>query len=184
MTRFGGGAAGKKREGKLQDKVHSDENDRDWVASVLWVIPPTRTTVPVEQMNGPVYKMSRQILYIWMVQGQEQRGWQRQGGRGSVTEGHSPESRLWQKGEIQAGNLQSKGHDLDHLWPGTKAPKSEVGRFWLMGTAHPQQKWSLMLTLRASEPLLSQEEPCPQSKASSQLWRPYWGDRGYGVCLI
>lgn len=86
--------------------------------------------------------MSRQILYIWMVQGQEQRGWQRQGGRGSATEGQSPESSLWQKGEIQAGNLQSKGQDLDHLWPGTKAPKSEVGRFWWMGTAHPQQKWA------------------------------------------
>lgn len=35
----------------------------------------------------------------------------------------------------------------------------------LMGTAHPQQKWSLRLTLGCSEPLLIQGEPCPQRKA-------------------
>lgn len=35
----------------------------------------------------------------------------------------------------------------------------------LMGRAHPQQKWSLRLTLGCSEPLLIQGEPRPQRKA-------------------
>lgn len=66
--------------------------------------------------------MSRQIPYIRMAQDQEQRGQQGQRGRGSDTEGHSPERRLGQKGEIQA-----RSH-VDHPWPGIKAPNAEVGK--------------------------------------------------------
>lgn len=68
------------------------------------------------------------MLDIRMVQDEEQRGGQRQGGRGSATEGHSPESRLGQEGEIQARRLQSKGQDRDHLWPGTNPPKSDADK--------------------------------------------------------
>lgn len=123
--------------------------------------------------NNRVYKMnewsgerwvSREILYIRMAQDQGQRGWQRQEGRGSAIEGHSPENRLRQKGEIQARNLQSKGQDLDHLWLDSKAPKSEVGRVWSTGTDYPQRKRSLILTLGSFKPLLPGGEPCPQRK--------------------
>lgn len=71
--------------------------------------------------------MSRQIPYIRMAQEQEQRGQQRQGSRGSGTEGQSPESSLRQKGEIQARGLRNKDEDVDHLRPGINAPKAEVG---------------------------------------------------------
>ena len=63
-----------------------------------------------------------------MAQDQEQRSCQRQGGRGSATEGHRLDSTPEPKGEIQARSPQSKGQGLDHLWLGTNAPKSDVGK--------------------------------------------------------
>lgn len=53
-----------------------------------------------------------------------------------------------------ARNQRSKIRGRQILFNGYSTPAAEVG---------------LMLTLGASEPLLIQEEPCPQSKAGSQL---------------
>lgn len=110
--------------------------------------------------------MCRQIPYIRVAQDHGERAYQRQGGKGSATQGLSPESRLGQKGEIQARRLQNKRSRCRPPVARNQRSKVRCGqKVWLMGAAHLQQKRSLNLTLGSFEPLLIQGKSCPQRKA-------------------